>query len=298
MGLINNQTKSNMVYKRRDFLKVAGTIASGVALTGVSGQLSGCSTASKLSGKNNTFGLQLYSLRADLPKDPQGVLRQVASFGYKQIEGFEGPKGIYWGMTNTQFKRFMDDLGMQMVSSHCNWKENLERKADEAAAIGMKYLMCPYLGPQKSLDFFKRAAEDFNKAGQICKQRGIKFAYHNHDYSFKKLEGQYPQDVMMQIADKDLVDFEMDMYWVVAAGEDPHTWFQKYPGRFKLGHVKDRGGKETTTLGRGNIDYPTILKAAQKGGMQYFIVEQEQYEGTTPLAAVKDDAEYMKKLKI
>jgi sugar phosphate isomerase/epimerase len=287
-----------MDLKRREFLKLAGTFASGAALTGVAGQLAGCGTSSKLSGKNNTFGLQLYTLRQDLPKDAKGVLKQVASFGYKQLEGFEGPKGIYWGMTNVEFKRYMDDLGMQMVSSHCNWKQDLEKKADEAAAIGVKYLMCPSLGAQKTIDLYKKAADDFNKAGQICKDRGIKFAYHNHDYSFKQLEGQYPQDILMQNSDKDLVDFELDMYWIVASGQDANAWFQKYPNRFKLGHVKDRGGKETATLGKGNIDYPSLLKTAQKGGMEYFIVEQEQYEGTTPLAAVKDNAEYMKRLKI
>jgi len=88
------------------------------------------------------------------------------------------------------------------------------------------------------------------------------------------------------------------MYWVVTAGQDPITWFKKYPNRFRLGHVKDRKGDKTATLGTGIIDYPTILKAAEKEGMQYFIVEQEQYEGTTPIAAAKADAEYMKKLKV
>lgn len=287
-----------MNYKRRDFLKITTSAMSGLALTGIAGQLAGCHASSKLNGNNNTFGLQLYSLREDLPKDPKGVLKQVASFGYKQVEGFEGSKGIYWGMTNTEFKSFMDDLGMQMVSSHCNWKTDLERKADEAAAIGMKYLMCPYLGPQKSLDLFKKAADDFNKAGQICKQRGLRFAYHNHDYSFKKVEGQYPQDVMMQNTDKNLVDFEMDMYWVVAAGQDPVEWAKKYPNRFVLGHVKDQVGKETGTLGKGTINYAAVLKETEKQGMKYFIVEQEQYAGTTPIQAAQDDAAYMKNLKV
>lgn len=287
-----------MHYKRRDFLKAATTITSGIAFTGVVNQFSGCHTGSKMRGSKNKFGLQLYSVRDDMPKDPKGVLRQIASFGYQQIEGFEGSMGIYWGMSNTEFKRYIDVLGMTMVSSHCNWKENLERKADEAAAIGMKYLLCPSLGPQKNLDAFRQFAEQFNKAGQICKQRGMRFAYHNHDYSFKKVEDQYPQDVLMQNTDKDLVDFELDMYWAVAAGQDPVTWLHKYPNRFRLGHVKDRGGKETTTLGKGNIDYPAIVKVAKSAGMEYFIVEQEQYEGTTPLAAAKDDAEYMKKLKL
>ncbi len=287
-----------MHYERRDFLKTASTLISGVAITGISSQIAGCKAGSKLSGNNNVFGLQLYSLRDVLPADPKGVLKQVASFGYKQLEGFEGNKGIYWGMKNTEFKSFLNDLGMTMVSSHCNYKQDLERKADEAAAIGMKYLMCPYLGAQKSVDAYKQAAETFNKSGEICRQRGIRFAYHNHDYSFKQVEGQYPQDVMMQNTDKALVDYEMDMYWVVAAGQDPVVWLNKYPGRFKLGHVKDKKGNQTATLGTGTINYPAILKEAKKAGMEYFIVEQEQYEGTTPIAAAKDDAEYMKKLKI
>jgi len=285
-------------YKRRDFLKVASTLVSGVALTGIGSQIAGCKAGSKLIGNNNVFGLQLYSLRDVLPADPKGILKQVASFGYKQIEGFEGNKGIYWGMKNTEFKSFLDGLGMQMVSSHCNYKQDLERKADEAAAIGMKYLICPSLGNPKTLDAFKQAAETFNKSGEICRQRGLRFAYHNHAYSFKQVEGQYPQDVMMQSTDKALVDYEMDMYWVVAAGQDPVVWLNKYPGRFKLGHVKDKKGNETATLGTGTINYPAIVQVAKKAGMEYFIVEQEQYEGTTPIAAAKDDAEYMKRLKI
>jgi sugar phosphate isomerase/epimerase len=287
-----------MNYNRRNFLKVASTVASGVAITGVTSQFAGCGSTSKLGGNKNTFGLQLYTLRDPLPKDPQGVLTQVASFGYKQLEGYEGPKGLWWGMKNTEFKSFLDALGMQMVSSHCNYKQDLERKADEAAAVGLKYLMCPYLGPQKDLDAFKKAAEDFNKSGQICKERGLRFAYHNHDYSFKKVEGQYPQDVMMQITDKELVDYEMDIYWVVAAGQDPVEWFRKYPNRFRLGHVKDKKGNETATLGTGTINFPAVLKEAEKLGMNYFIVEQEQYTGTTPIAAAQANAEYMKKMKI
>lgn len=287
-----------MAYNRRSFLQAAGTLASGIALSGVGSAMTGCSSANKISAVNNNFGIQLYTLRDVLPADPQGVLKQVASFGYKQIESYEGDKGMFWGMKNTEFKSLMDSLGTKIVSSHCDYKVNFERKADEAAAIGMKYLICPYLGKQKDLDTFKQFAAAFNKAGEICKQRGLKFAYHNHDYSFQQIEGQLPQDVMMKETDKDLVDFELDMYWVVAAGQSPLDWFKKYPGRFKLGHVKDKRDNNTTTLGTGTIDYPTILKAAMQQGMEYFIVEQEQYVGTTPLAAAKADAEYMKNLKI
>jgi sugar phosphate isomerase/epimerase len=266
-------------------------------LTGVSSQLVGCASSKVNTAVNNNFGLQLYTLRGELPKDPTGVLKQVASFGYKQLEGYEGPKGIYWGMKNTEFKKFISDLGMNMVSSHCNWNTNLEQKAAEAAEIGVKWLMCPFLGANKEIDFYKKAAEKFNQAGEVCKKAGIRFAYHNHDYSFKEVQGQLPQDVMMQNTDASLVDYEMDIYWVITAGSDPIAWFNKYPNRFKLVHVKDRKGNESVVLGTGTIDFPKILKEGEKKGVDYYIVEQEAYTGTTPIAAVQADADYMKKFK-
>ena len=286
-----------MSIQRREFLKTASMLTTGLVLTGVSSKLVGCASSKVNSLVNNNFGLQLYTLRDILPKDPQDVLKQVASFGYKQLEGYEGPKGIYWGMKNTEFKKFIGDLGMTMVSSHCRWDDNLEQKAAEAAEIGLKWLMCPYLGAQKELDFYKKAAEKFNKAGEICKKAGIRFAYHNHDYSFKQVEGQLPQEVMMQNTDPSLVDFEMDIYWVVTAGADPIAWFNKYPNRFRLVHVKDRKNNESVVLGTGTIDFPKILKEGHKKGVEHFIVEQEAYTGTTPIAAVQADAEYMKKFK-
>jgi len=287
-----------MNYQRRDFIKLSAALGAGLAL----GPLTGCNSVSKAQAAiNNSFGLQLYTLRDDLPKDPKAVLTQIASFGYKELEGYEGQQGIYWGMSNTEFKNFLDGLGMKLVASHCNTHQDFERKAAEAGAIGVKYLIEPYLGPQKTLDDYKRAAERFNQLGAICKRNGLRFAYHNHDYSFKPVNGQLPQDVMMQGTDKDLVDFEMDIYWVVNAGQDPEAWFRKYKDRFRLVHVKDRqkGVGETNenvsvVLGTGSINFPQILKTAAQNGVQHFMVEQEAYVGTTPLAAVRANAEYMK----
>ena len=292
-----------MQYNRRKFLQTAGVAGAGILL---SPYLPGCKSANATGNVSQNFGLQLYSLRDDMPKDPKGVLTQVASFGYKQIESFEGSKGIFWGMSNTEFKKLMDDLGMAIVSSHCDINKDFERKAGEAAAIGMKYLICPYLGPQKSIDDFKRFADTFNQRGEVCKKAGIRFAYHNHDYSFKPIDGKLPQDVMMQNTDKDLVDYQMDMYWVVSAGQSPTEWFQKYPGRFKLCHIKDRKkgvpltekANVSVVVGTGSIDFPLHLKNGISNGLKYFIVEQEAYEGTTPLAAAKADAAYMKTLKV
>lgn len=287
---------------RRTFLKNTGLAGTGLVL---GSYLPSCKSAKANKAVNQNFGLQLYTLRDDMPKDPRGVLTQVASFGYKQIESFEGEQGMFWGMSNTDFKKFMDDLGMQIVSSHVDMNKDFERKAAEAGAIGMKYLICPYLGPQKTLDDYKRYADVFNQRGEVCRRNGLRFAYHNHDYSFKPVSGQMPQDVLLQGTNKDTVDYEMDIYWVVTAGQDPAAWLQKYPDRFRLSHVKDRKKgaapnnlDASVVVGTGSINYSSILKTGGEQGMKHFIVEQEAYEGTTPLAAVKANAEYMKSLQL
>jgi len=244
-----------------------------------------------------TFGLQLWTVKEDMGANAKDTLQKVASYGYRLIEGFEGPKGMFWGWKNTEFKKYMDDLGMRIVSSHCG-PADFERKAAEAAEIGMKYLICPYKGPQKSIDDFKKFADEFNKAGETCKKNGIRYAYHNHDYSFKPINGEIPQDVMLANTDKDLVDFEMDIYWVVAAGADPQAYFTKYPGRFKLCHVKDlvktTKGEESSILGKGTIDFSKILKTGTDNGLKFYIVEQEAFTGSTPLLSAEADAKYMK----
>jgi len=289
-----------MTINRRKFLYTSGMLASGAALASL-----GCKTSQSSGSKDAPFGIQLYTVRADLPKDPKGVIKALGGYGYKQVESFEGQQGMFWGMTNKEFKAYLDSLGMNIVSSHCNINKDFEKKAAEAGEIGMKYLICPFLGPQKSMDDFKRFADQFNKSGEICKKNGLRFAYHNHGYSFQTLDGQLPQDVMMTSTDASLVDYEMDIYWVVTAGQDPEAWLKKYPKRFTLCHVKDRGKQFPPTesnasvdLGTGSIDFPKILKVAKENGMKYNIVEQERYDNTTPLKSAEVDAEYMKKLVI
>src|SRR4051812_31940384 len=120
-----------MAYQRREFIKLSAALGSGVVLSSVAGPLTGCAAISKNSIDKN-FGLQLWTLRDVLPTDPKGVLTKVASYGYKQIESFEGKQGMFWGMKNTEFKKLMDDLGMKIVASHCDIKTDFERKAAEA----------------------------------------------------------------------------------------------------------------------------------------------------------------------
>jgi sugar phosphate isomerase/epimerase len=285
---------------RKQFLSLTGLTAGSVIVHQALGHEITDAVEERVGAR--TFGIQLWTLRDDMPADPKGVLKQVAAMGYKQIESFEGKTGIYWGMSNIDFKKYVNDLGMKLVSAHCDITKDFEKKADEAAAIGIRYLVCPWKGPQKSIDDFKKFAAECNAKGAICKKAGIRFAYHNHDYTFDTLDGQIPQEILMKETDPALVDFEMDMYWVVTAGADPIAWLKKYPGRFRLCHIKDRIKNATDknascTLGTGSIDYPAILKTARKNGMKYFIVEQEKYDNTTPLAAVADDAAYMKKIR-
>lgn len=281
-----------MSNSRRSFLR-------GAALTSVALSMPFKNELMAMAAKKHQFGIQLWTVKQALAKDVVGTLQQLGANGYNHVESFEGPKGIFWGLKNTEFKKVLTDNGMTMHAAHSNNTVDFERKAAEAAEIGMKYLICPYKGPQKTMDDYKKFIDEFNTSGTIAKKHGIRFAYHNHDYTFKPMNGVMPQDVIMKGTDADLVDFEMDIYWVVAAGIDPIEYFNKYPNRFRLAHVKDQiknatGNLESCVIGKGTIDFKKILAAGQKKGLNTFIVEQEAYTGTTEMGCAKDNATFMK----
>ncbi len=326
-----------MKVNRRNFLRQTGLIA---ATPLIASELWSCTPSSKTEEKSSDstatssiisepsvkeFGLQLWTVKEDLAKDTKGVLKSLASYGYKQIESFQGDKGVFWGMTAKDFKSYMDELGMTIVSTHCNpdytMKKETEKEfgklIDDAASIGMKYLINPFLGSLKTADEWKKAAEGLNRQGEMAAKAGLKVGYHNHHFEFKKFaDGTCPEQILLEGTDPKLVDFELDLYWVVKAGEDPEAWFSKYKERFRLCHIKDLYKEDkmkeleakekptddfwpiggSTIVGSGRIDFPKILSSAKANGMQYYIVEQERFDGTTPLKAVETDAEYMKKL--
>jgi sugar phosphate isomerase/epimerase len=304
---------------RRKFLKQSTKAAVAAALlpyygcssepaNGATGGEDAATATEKMAGaghKLDKFGIQLWTLRDIIADDPKGVLKALSEFGYKQIESYEGKDGIFWGMTNTEYKAYLDELGMDAISSHCDINKDFEQKAQQAGEIGMPYLICPYIGMKESLDDYKRVVDQFNECGAIAKKYGLRFGYHNHDYSFQELDGQIIQDYMMENTDPDTVDFEMDIYWVVTGGADPIEYLEKYPGRFKLSHVKDRmkdvpadERAASCVLGNGTIDYPKILDVAEKQGMAYYIVEQERYDECAPIDCAKADADYLKEIKI
>ncbi len=300
-----------MQRKRRTFLQTAGIMTAGSLII----PQWACSGSPKETADNTTaadtpkpsldnFGIQLYTLRDVIPNDPKGTLQQISNLGFTQIEGYEhSEQGMFWNMPHTDFKKYLDDIGLTMVSSHCDINKDFEAKAAQAAEIGMKYLICPSIGAQTSVEAWKNVTDKFNKCGEICQQNGIRFAYHNHAYSFKAFTGMIPHDFMMENTDPALVDFEMDIYWVVTGGADPVEYLTKYPNRFRLCHVKDRMKTATPEereascdLGTGMIDFPKILKVAADNGMQYFILEQERYDNSTPMKSAAVGAEYLKNL--
>ncbi len=291
-----------MTHSRKDFLKQSALLTGGVMLSNLfSNQL----FAEDLSCKKvKKFGIQLYCLKDEMPKDPKGILQQLSNFGYRQIESYEGSEGMgmFWGMKPTEFKSYLESLNLEAVSSHCDWNKDFEKKAADAASAGLKYLICSWIGPQETEDGYKKFADEFNVKGEICRKNGIRFAYHNHDYSFKQFNGKYPQDILLKNTDPNLVDFQMDLYWVVTAGADPIKFIDENSSRFTLFHVKDRIKNSTEhdascTLGKGSIEYDKIIKSIKKLNKKYLIVEQERYDGTTAIDAARENAAYLKALK-
>jgi sugar phosphate isomerase/epimerase len=302
-----------MDYSRRKFFRQAGAAAAGAFILPALGCKHEGSPASADSasqtpppastGSIPAYGIQLWSVRDDMAKDPKGTLKALAGYGYKQIESFEGDKGIFWGMTNLEFRDYLGELGMTVVAAHCDTTKDFEKKAMQAAEIGIRYLVKPWQGPQKTMAEWKKIAEEYNRLGEICRKTGIRFAYHNHAYTFHDVEGQTPQNFLMENTDPTLVDFEMDIYWVVTGLKDPIEYLQKYPGRFRLCHVKDRSKSlpdaeqdASCDLGTGRIDFPKVLNVAKQQGMEYFLVEQERWDNSTPLKSAEVDAAYMNKL--
>jgi len=322
--------------KRREFVKQAGMLSLGLPLFG---SLLSCKSdgkypkadesivkatvneAMKSGFELDEFGIQLWSVRDFMYKDSKATLKALSEYGYNSIESFQGEQGVFWGMSPKEYHTFLSDHNLKALSAHCDSNYALDPKkrdefkklVDDAAEIGMKYLVNPWLGNLKTVDDFKKVTDGFNELGEICDKNGIQYCYHNHAYSFVEVDGVYPQDIMMKGTEGGPVGFEMDIYWVVAASQDPEEWLKKYPNRFVLSHVKDRYKEErlmqikeedgtekyadingSCVLGVGQIDFHKVLKTAKENGMKKYFVEHERYDDMTSMEAVEKDAAYMK----
>jgi sugar phosphate isomerase/epimerase len=267
---------------RRSFLA-----ASTLAVAGLAGR----ATAKKL----DRIGLQLYTVRREMAQDFEGTLAKVAGVGYREVE-FAG----YFNRTPAQVRETLKRLNLTSPAAHIpirSLRENLAEVIANAKTIGHHFVVCPYLdaSERRSLGDYKRHAELFNRAGEACRQAGLEFGYHNHDFEFKAIDGQVPYDLLLAETDPKLVKMELDLYWISFAGQDPLAYFSRQPGRFPLVHVKDMARtpqRAAVEVGAGQIDFKRIFAAARQAGIGHFFVEQD--EAAAPLQSIETSFNYLK----
>ncbi len=276
--------------KRRDFIRTSSCLVAGSLVL---------PTISCVSEKKKMKpGIQVYSVRNQLKEDFAGTMKKLAEIGYKIIEGYSlGLDGKFIGkISPEEYKKTVDDLGMNMVATHCSYftSEEAPKMIELAKTAGVKYLVIPYLSGEirETIDGYKAIAEDFNKIGEQCKAAGIKFGYHNHAFEFEEMEGQIPQEVLMSETQADLVTFEADLFWTVKGNYDPIALINKFPGRISLVHVKDMSAEgEEATVGDGKIDFKSIFEVGKKNGLVQYFIEDEREDD--PFANVKADFDYI-----
>ena len=298
---------------RRKFIKQTSLAIAGTALA--SNKIFSMRNASKA-----VLGIQLYSVRDDMKTDPSGTLKKLSDIGYRNVEHANYVNGKFYGYTPEDFKKVLFDLNLNMISGHCgmtavHWDDTKNDFADtwkktvaDAATVGQKYVISPSLNEEArtNMDLLKKFMMMFNKSGELCKANGIKFGYHNHDFEFTtKIGDENLYDYILKNTDPNLVAQQIDVGNMYGAGGRAIEIMKKYPGRFELMHVKDeiKAAKgemaepyESTILGKGVVGTKEIVDYARAhGGTTQFIIEQESYQDKTPIDAVKEDFEVMKR---
>ena len=286
-----------MTTNRRDFLMTSGFALSTVAL-GLA--LPRTARPAPESGPNlGPVGVQLYSVRKSMQSDFEGTLQKVAAIGYKQVE-FAG----LFGHSSSEVRSMLDRLGLTAPSMHVPFESldtGWDAVIDDAHRLGCRYLIVPSIpgALHASLDDYRRAADKFTRGAEAAAKANLRFAYHNHDIDFAPIERRLPFDVLLEATDPKLVGFELDLYWIVRSGQDPLRYFNRWPGRCSLVHVKDTKGApehRMTEVGSGIIDWPPLLARARSAGVEHFIVEQD--DAAEPLASIAASFSYLKSLRL
>lgn len=233
--------------------------------------------------------------------DPVGLLEKIAEIGYKTVE-FGGT----FGKSPAELRQLLDSLGLKPVaggSAMAQLLENLPRQIEDAKELDKPYLVCywPWLhsAEQITTDDAKATAERLNQIGEQCKNEGLQFLFHNHDKEFNPTDtGAIPCDILLDETDPNLVNMELDLYWIIKGGADPLDYIERYPGRFPIFHVKDMDAtpeKGFETPGIGIIDFPTIFAKSEQAGAVHFIVERD--DAPDPMQTVIDAYAYLSKLE-
>ena len=247
------------------------------------------------------IGIQLWSVRGDMNEDPAGTLRALGEMGYGFVEAAGYGDGKFYGMEPVEFKELVEASGMKFLGSHTGQDipEGVDMEEVMAwwdktflahKAAGVEYVVMPWMGRtgHESLEGLKRYCDYFNAVGELANSHGIRFGFHNHAEEFKELEGEIIYDFMLNNTDPEKVKFQMDLYWVVVGGKDPVDYFRRFPGRFESWHVKD----EQEVGASGNIDFERIWGYTELSGVEYFIVEVEDYN-FEPLESVRVSLEFL-----
>jgi sugar phosphate isomerase/epimerase len=289
---------------RRDFLRVTSAGALGAFFLSKYAHAGMAPTDADL--KKFGVGLQLYTIRDAMTADVPGSLKKVSDLGFKNLELANYTNGKFYGYEPLEFKKMVNDLGMDIISSHTQVEaqgitlENAKKMAEDHAKLAVKYCVQPWVVEEdrKTIASYQKMAAEWNKVGKIMKETGIQFGYHNHNFEFATVEGKIPYfDVFMTELDKDLVTMELDLFWTTKAGHNPVDLFKKYPGRFQLFHMKDMYTKEAplyevatkdfAPVGAGVIDFKEILAARDTAGLKYMFVEQDSTKDGKPFDSIK-----------
>ncbi len=293
---------------RRSFIKNSAVLLAGTSLL---------SKAAFAAAKpSEIVGLQLYSVRDDMQKDPVGTLTQLAKMGYKHVEHANYIDRKFYGFTASEFKKVLDGLDLKMVAGHTvlgknHWDETKKEFTDawkytveDAAFMGQKYVISPWMDEsmRKTYDDLLRYMEVFNLSGELCQKSGMKFGYHNHHFEFsEQLNGMKIFDIMMKNLDVNKVVMQLDIGNMYIAGAKALDVIGQYPGKFEMIHVKDEVAVntaekyESAILGKGIIPVKDVLTICRKtGGTKVYIIEQESYQGKAPLDCMKENIDIMK----
>ncbi len=266
------------------------------------------------------IALQLYSVRDELQKDFAGTLKAVAAMGYQAVEF----AGLY-GHAPEEVRVLCREAGLIPLAAHVPFRDLLERTRETISAyktIGCQYIAIPSLPEEyrPGKEGFAKLIEAVRMIGAEAARQGIILQYHNHDFEFVKLDGEYALDVLYRSVGPEVLQTEIDTCWVRVAGVDPAEYLKKYAGREPTVHLKDYIGSRTKNmyaligvdedqkkepegefefrpLGKGLQDFPAVIRAAFEGGAEWLIVEQDApAKGYTPLECAKISAEYLRSI--
>jgi len=278
---------------RRNFLATLG-----VAALGVVSRDADAATAVLAPRRNiERNGLQLYTVRDLMKADMPGTLARVAAIGYKEVE-FAG----YFGRTPREVHEMLEKYHLSSPSTHLPFDtfQNWQKALDDSKVIGHKWVTLPWIPEEKrrTIADWKAIAAQFNQVGAQARKAGLRFAYHNHDFELKPIDGVKPLDILLGETDPKLVDFEMDIYWVIFGGADPFDYFKRFPRRFALAHVKDSSGppdKKMVDVGQGKIDFRSIFAQSGQAGFKHYFVEHDQ--PADPIATIRNSYNYLHALR-